>query len=325
MRSFIATLRSLTLPYGAGPGTPRVVIGPDVPATIRNFNRPSVRPAKWSANVGIIAAILYYDALSNQDDFFFEGVTGPILDANGYLLTGYAYSATDLAADVIILREEFTFTQRRALYGHSVFGDIEAGADSQQGRVSIANNHYWGSAVNGANFAPLEVSSWYSSDGGGPFTSYAQLGSVPNRDTGGSRFFLIANTGLVTAETIVNTWKDTTGTTGISSARFGVFAGRTYRFTGSMIMLSSVASDTVIVRVREQLGGAPNLGTDPIIGFAQGNGAGWSWPLDFPLDPGADAVRRFYLTVARAAGTGNVSLFGATWGSMWELEDHGAL
>jgi hypothetical protein len=38
MRSFFATLRQLVLPGGALPGTPRIVIGPDVPAPLNTYH-----------------------------------------------------------------------------------------------------------------------------------------------------------------------------------------------------------------------------------------------------------------------------------------------
>jgi hypothetical protein len=326
VRSFIATLRSLTLPYGAPSGSPRIVIGPDVPDSIKTLNRANVYPTKWqTSGAGIIAAIIYYDAVSNGDDFFFVGITGPVFSANGWLLTGYAYS-TDATDVVDIFQEEFAFSQARFLNGQTTFADIQGGHDTTQGTVSVFDTAYYGAndGVVGADFAPFQVTRYIGAGNTGPFDAYLPLGKVPTT-LGGRRFFLSGSTGTVTTvESVVNTWADNAGNTGISVPSFAVFKGRTYSFRGVFTLQSSVGTDIISVKIRQQVGVSPNVGTDPILASLGGDGRALDWYLDGPYEPSADATLKPYVTMVRAGGTGNISLFGNGLKSNWCLEDLGA-
>jgi hypothetical protein len=327
VRSFIATLRSLTLPYGAPSGTPRIVIGPDLPDALKTLNRANVFPTKWqTSGAGIIAAILYYDANSNADDFFFDGITGGIFGANGYILHGWAEGVTS-TSKVYIFHEVNPDANQRSFNGGSFVSDMNSGdARTSQGELNVFNTAYYGAndGLAASDFAPFQVGRYLGSGSTGPFTAYVPLGKVPST-LGGRRFFLAASTGTVTTvESIVNTWTDSLGNSGISVPTFPVFKNRTYSFRGIFTLQSSVGTDIISVKIRQQVGGAPNVGTDPVLASLGGDGRALDWYLDGPYEPAADASLKPYVTMVRAGGTGNVSLFGNGLKSQWCLEDLGA-
>jgi hypothetical protein len=69
VRSFFATLRTLVLPGGAGPGTGRIVLGPDVPQALQDYYFGQVT-----------AAILFYasDGPAGFDNYWYEALFEPI-------------------------------------------------------------------------------------------------------------------------------------------------------------------------------------------------------------------------------------------------------
>lgn len=98
MRSFFATLRQLTLPAGAPPGTPRIVLGPDVPATLASF----------SADFTFSSAIIWY---YNATDYYFEGVATWVPVATKVVIKG-TYDITNgviIYEFIRLLFNEFTF------------------------------------------------------------------------------------------------------------------------------------------------------------------------------------------------------------------------
>lgn len=329
MRSILALLRSLTLPYGAGPGKPRIVIGPDVPAPLQSFSRPGVYPVKWQlSGAHIIAAIVAYDANSASDDFFFIGITGGVLSANGYLLVGYCDSTA--ANSNCYIYAEINPDNARTWNGGFTVEDMDAVGDprASQAVMDAFNTRYWGTndGVIGDVFAPFQASYWGTGQtgwSGNAFTASLPLGMVQTT-LGARRLFLAASTGAVIAETVVGTWTDNLGNSAITTPSWPVFAGRSYRFRGTFTTQSSTSTDIVSVKVRQQLGGAPVLGTDPILATLGGDGRGLDWFMDQPYEPGSDAILKAYVTMTRAGGAGSVSLFGDGRKSHWCLVDIGA-
>lgn len=84
MRSILAGLRSLTLPWGAGPNTPSIVLGPDVPAELN--------PDPLGGEV--VAAILYRS--TNTQRYHFDALS--ILLGQPYMWRG-ARNLSALAGD----------------------------------------------------------------------------------------------------------------------------------------------------------------------------------------------------------------------------------
>lgn len=66
MRSILAGLRTLTLPWGAGPGTARLVLGPDLPPPLKTYLFFGQRVAS--------EAIIYYSGTPSNDDYQFEAL-----------------------------------------------------------------------------------------------------------------------------------------------------------------------------------------------------------------------------------------------------------
>lgn len=80
MRSTLAGIRTLTLPWGAGPGTPRLVLGPDLPAAI----------ASGVSIAGITdhrAAIIWYGPGAANDDFHFYLLS--VSGGDTYVIRGF--------------------------------------------------------------------------------------------------------------------------------------------------------------------------------------------------------------------------------------------
>jgi len=83
VRSLFATLRTLTLPAGAGPGAARTVLGPDVPAELRTFY------AAYPFGVYTVnQAILKYDVFGNYEYEANLTLGGNIAVARGFTLSG---------------------------------------------------------------------------------------------------------------------------------------------------------------------------------------------------------------------------------------------
>lgn len=78
MRSFLAGLRQLVLPWGAGPGRPRAVYGPDVPAELRAY---------YAAPFSLVFARVYYSAVTNTYEY--EG----ILDNSNTVVRGWYFAS----------------------------------------------------------------------------------------------------------------------------------------------------------------------------------------------------------------------------------------
>jgi hypothetical protein len=84
MRSPILGLRTLTLPYGATTGQPRIVIGPDIPAVLQ--------AAYTSAGMPIVGCELFY--LSNSDYIYQALIDNPAFTPNGGLAIGRVTAGT---------------------------------------------------------------------------------------------------------------------------------------------------------------------------------------------------------------------------------------
>jgi len=82
MRSQFAGIRTLTLPWGAPAGTPRIVLGPDVPSELTSYYGDP------STAFGIVAAIVYYS--NTVGIYYYEGVLNGAgaKTVRGYVING---------------------------------------------------------------------------------------------------------------------------------------------------------------------------------------------------------------------------------------------
>lgn len=63
MRSYFATLRQLVLPAGAGPGTPKIVLGPDLPPPLKTY--------LFYGSIPPTAGIVFYGTFPADDTYTF--------------------------------------------------------------------------------------------------------------------------------------------------------------------------------------------------------------------------------------------------------------
>jgi hypothetical protein len=99
VRSVLAGLRTLVLPWGAAPGTSRIVLGPDVPAILSAYYL-----AQYGATIQ--AVILFYYG-GTPDDYLYEAHytnDGNSEHARGWVIAGTVYELDFYANDGVVTR-----------------------------------------------------------------------------------------------------------------------------------------------------------------------------------------------------------------------------
>lgn len=137
MRSILAGLRQLVLPWGAGPGTPRVVLGPDIPAELSAYYNGG------SYNFPVIFAIIwYYDAVSYYYDVGLDSDgAGSLPHGTGWVVAGTVFEEKlDVIFDTSPFARLVNFggvTSQGTSPLTAIFGDISAG---ETGAFDVSNH-----------------------------------------------------------------------------------------------------------------------------------------------------------------------------------------
>lgn len=157
MRSILAGLRSLVIPWGAPPGTSRVEIGKPIPAAL----------ADYLANVENVDSVASYIAYYDDDTYYFDVLGYDAVTPRILHLRGTANGTT--AADVIVSESVYLEPSGAIQAGRLILGGPEVDIIADSGNVILS-----GSAV-GSRVEIREPILWRpGSTGNGSTAQYAE-------------------------------------------------------------------------------------------------------------------------------------------------------
>ncbi len=203
MRSFFATLRQLVLPAGAPPGTPRIVLGPDVPATLAAFSPDFVFSS---------AIVFYY----NATDYYFESVAIWVPIGTQVVIKG-TYDTTN----GVIIYEFIRLGFNELAFGSATYNTVTPFLAIRKMTLSIENTSPF--TIDGVS-APRGVLDYVA----GTVNSGA-LGAEAVYLTGNSRTFIDGHAYRISVRTNVTTAIGNAANAQVIRVRVGNIAGTVER------------------------------------------------------------------------------------------------
>jgi hypothetical protein len=306
-------VNSITVPTGAGPGTPRVVFG-SPPACLTPITNGV--PTAWNGRSAVACIQMY----NTGTDFEF---IAEILASSGtqrtYMVVGRA--ADSVTGANVAINQSNVYDTSLALAITSVYNQLQI-IDGDTGNNGGAELIIARQSVAHALGSPIQIN-FVDSTGATHFSSMPVLGVRYLNGSGSSQLA----TGVITWMQLFGV-----GQPGNTLANYPVFAGNPLIIEGQFMFNSTVVGSGVVVQVHRMAGATPVPATDPVIATARGVAAAAN-------ANDTRAFRQVYFNQALSGGletyymsmfgfgAGNVtvvsqsdgSIFGLTWFSVRDI------
>ena len=312
--------QTLTIPNGAGPGTPRMVLGSSIPDSMNPITNADPPAGVFIGNRAIAMMQIFGTGLD------FEFIAFMVIAGGPSIVFGHAAGSN--TGDLITINQVCEFAPGVGAF-NGFYNTIEVAdgtlAAVDRGTMGVTRSSIPIGGHGDSSGTPLFINFL---DSASVFrTNYPPFMGQPVRIGNGS------SQGSTGTDTFLQIFG--VGTAANQIQNYPVFSGLTYRFEGQFTFNGTASGSGLVFQIHKQVGGSPAPATDPVLVTAEGavgtgtTSTNMTIGFNQPYQPAANARETYYASIF-GFGAGVITVVSTNWGSAtgvtnWSIRDCGRL